>query len=123
MRSSIFFLFPLVVFYYSNQQPKSDHEKTFYYFCDSHSKYPSTVIGVQTILYTDVSKIICVEKDLSIQTSKWASLVEKNCQNAKGCTSDLNYYYAEDEAKAQFKKMKEHYKDEKKFILKKLSFD
>lgn len=96
------------------------NEKTFYYYCDSHSMDPQSVKGKQVILYTEVYKITCEEERISDKTVAWAALVDAACENERGCTSDLNYYETKEEAETRLKETKKHYSDTEKYTLKKM---
>jgi hypothetical protein len=102
--------------------PNKKTESTFYYFCDSHSMDPQTVIGRQVILYTKVYKIIGEKNTIKERTKEWLKLVENNCENEKGCTSDLNYYPTKEDAEKQFESTKHLYRDASKYILKLIDF-
>ncbi len=120
---ALLFLAPLLAFQYSSEPNNEQDQKTFYKICTSHPQDSSTVKGIQVILYTEVSKLICEEKDIAIYANKWWDIVKMNCENATGCTSEINTFDTEEHAKLGFEKAKEYYKDEKKFVLKKLSLE
>jgi hypothetical protein len=107
--------------FFADKKPHS--KETFYYFCVSHSKSSETNKSKEIILYTSVLEIICEEKEIRLQATKWGDFVDKNCQNESGCTSDLNYYPTKEDAEVQFQKMKEHYKNSQKFTLNRVEFN
>ena len=118
MKPILLLILPILLNQQSLRNEQSKKPQTFYYFCVSHSVNPSS--NKQVILYTEISKINCEESELGKQSKKWTSLVNENCKNQAGCTSDLNYYPTENDAKVKFQKMKERYADSKKFSLVKL---
>ena len=42
---------------------------------------------------------------------QWRKLVDKECRNQTGCTSDINAYSAYEDAKIQYKNTKKWYSD------------
>lgn len=119
MKPLIFFLFGgLMLFSF---RPLHEYSKsTLYYFCISHSMYPQSIKGKQTILYTPVYKFEGEANDISKRVAAWGDYVRKVCENNLGCTSDLNTYPTFESANEQQAKAKEYYSDTTKFILKKV---
>ncbi len=113
-------IIPFLLFQFTPANKKI--EKTFYYFCDSHSMYSQTVNGKQVILYTNVYEITCEPEKIPARSAQWAMLVNKNCENEKGCTSDFNYYYTREDAQKNFEVTRRMYSDTSKYIAKMIDF-
>ena len=72
----------------------------------------------QVILYTGVSRVVA--EDITSFTRKWYNVVNENCTNKNGCTSDLNYYESYDAADKEYQKLLSHYSDVSKYTMVKL---
>ena len=123
MKTALLLGLPIFISTQFFQDKKPHSKETFYYFCVSHSKSSETNKSKEIILYTSVLEITCEEKEIRQQSTKWGDFVDKNCQNESGCTSDLNYYKTREQAEAEFQKIKEHYRDVQRFVLKKIELN
>ena len=94
----------------------------YYYFCTSWSMKPDEGKGKQYILYADIKEITCEESYFMTLAHQWGDLVNSNCKNSDGCTSDVNSYHTLQEATNRFSKFKEKYNDTSRFIISKLDF-
>ncbi len=96
-------------------------KNTGYYFCYSHEK-PKEESKIKHILYTEILKIERDDQVIKDKTSDWSKLVNNQCKNARGCTSDLMYYYTFEEADAMRNEILELYNNPENYQIEKLEF-
>jgi len=118
----LFLLIPLSLF--SFNKPVHPLTATYYYFCYSHAMNLSMVNPAtkQYIQYTEVKSITCEVADLKKKVKEWQALVESNCHNQTGCSSDLNYYETAEKAKMQLQKLQLSYRDTTRYQLQRVDF-
>jgi hypothetical protein len=97
-------------------------KKEMYYFCTSRSINTGTEQGKETVLLTLVQSLVAEEEYTKTLTKAWGSLVNKQCSNAGGCTSDFNYYFDKESASKQFEKAKVKYGDTSRYAIKIIDF-
>jgi hypothetical protein len=96
--------------------------KEMYYFCTSRSMTTGAEQGKETVLLTSVKMLVAEEAYTKNMAKAWGSLVDKQCSNAGGCTSDFNYYPDETSARKQFDKAKARYSDTSRYVIKLIEF-
>jgi len=106
----------------SASREKNLNVKTYYYFCDSHSKDRQELTGKEYILYSKVKKIKCEAEYFTNLAVDWGNKANKECKNSAGCTSDLNWYESFEQANIEFKKIERRYNDTSKYFVKIIDF-
>jgi hypothetical protein len=102
--------------------PEAKKDKIFYYF-DSRAWDRNDFSKKQVIQYAEIKELAnnvdSVRKKLLME---WGSLAHQQCENASGCTVDLNWYPSYEAAKIEYDKMIKKYSDTSRYIIKKRNF-
>ena len=95
--------------------------KEIYYFCMSRSA-DTSVQGKESVLITPVKSVVAEEQSAKTLSKAWETLVNKQCNNPGGCTSDFYYYLEEAAARMQFDNAKVRYSDTSRYVFKMIEF-
>lgn len=96
--------------------------KKYYFFCYSRSAQHASVEGQQYALYTDFYEITADSATFSKLAHAWGDFVNERCMNKLGCTSDLNNYTDEKQARQVYENVVKRYSNREKFISTRISF-
>jgi hypothetical protein len=101
--------------------PKAEKSK-IYFYCQSGTFGKSDFSKTQVIQFTEIKEFIDDDREITKLTAEWANLVNRNCENAPSCSSNLNTYTTYEAAKEQYDNMLKRYADTSLYVLKKRSF-
>jgi hypothetical protein len=97
----LYFILPVMLMTAGGAKPTAPKAK-LYYFCYSKPMSAANQQGKKYFLYTKIQE---AEGTLTAHPSAplvaWRQLVDKNCKNGTGCSSDVNWYETLLEAKQQ----------------------
>lgn len=97
------------------------NEPAHFKYCFGFSKTIDPKAKQKQVFYTDILTTGCSAEDASALTRKWTELVNKHCRSK--CSSDLNVYNSESEAKNGLQSFFNNIKDSSNVQFNKLSFD
>jgi hypothetical protein len=90
--------------------------KTYYYFIFSHPVNDAGSSQNKVVKYSEVKKFVGTSKDLAVLVKHLTTQFQDNCENASGCTGELNNYPSEEQAKTRLKVWRERYNPDHSMI-------
>lgn len=111
---SVFFTEPVLI-------PKAEKNK-LYYFCRSRAKGKLDLSKKQVIQYTDITEFVGDESELQKLSGVWDKLIQNQCENMDGCTSDLYIHPTYEAAKINHEGLMKKFADTSIYVLKRRTF-
>jgi hypothetical protein len=94
--------------------------KTYYYFFFTKPMIDAGAPENRMVKYTDIQTITCTDAELSNNANPIFKRINKECENAAGCSSDFNTYETAEKAKAALERWLKPYTGSSRYIIKKM---
>jgi hypothetical protein len=91
-------------------------KKTYYYFIFSHPILDAGSAQNRVVKYSEVRQFVGTPTELNTLVKHLTRQFQDNCENASGCTGELNNYPSEEQAKTRLKVWRERYNPDHSMI-------